>query len=208
MTRITPHVLIADDHRLFGEGIARILKEAGYLTTIVTDLAGVEPAIAALQPDVLLLDLSFGKESALPMLRRLREQQPALRILVLTALNEGVIMQAVARAGAGYLSKSESPDAMVNAVDIALSGKRFRRSADVVQVNSQRWVGGVLLTRKQITVLRAIYEGQSTGEIATALAVTVKSVDAHIHALRTRIGVRSRAEIIRWAQAHIAQLGE
>ncbi len=206
VTEPRPHIVVADDHRLFAEGVSRILKANGYLVSIVTQLAGLEETIVSVDPDLVLLDLSFGKETAFPLLQHLRATRPNLRIIVVSALDDTVIVEAVERTGAGYLPKSRASKDLLAAVKASLGGVSIIRTRLPTSVPAHRTIGAIPLTRRQIEVLLGLHRGEASAEIGAALGVSTKAIDPHIHALRERIGVRSRAELVRWAEAHLDEL--
>ncbi|MBA2293216.1 MAG: response regulator transcription factor [Gemmatimonadales bacterium] len=208
MTDRVSHVLIADDHQIFAEGVARILRDRGYIVSIVTQLAVLEGTLAAVSPDLLILDLTFGRESAMPLLKRLRIEMPSLRIIVLSARDEAVIIEAVEKTGTAYLTKTLASTELLALVRSTLAD---RRPAATVTVRPGRetafvTVGAVSLSRRQIKVLLGVHRGASSTEIAESMQVTRKAIEPHLRALRERIGVNSRAELARWAQEHLEEL--
>lgn len=206
MTNQRPRIIVADDHQLFAEGVSRILKANGYQVSIVIKLAALEAAISSICPDLLLLDLSFGAESAFPLLSHLRSSQPDLRIIVLTAHDEAVIVDAVEDTGSRYLPKSRASTDLLAAVKASLNDVPITPAQRLVSVPAHRTIGAVPLTRRQIDVLLGLHGGSSSAEIGAAMGVSTKAIEPHLHALRLRIGVRSRAELVRWAEAHLAEL--
>lgn len=207
MTGRPAHVLIADDHQLFAEGVARILRDHGFIVSIVTQLAVLEGTLAAVRPDLLILDLSFGKDSALPLLGQLRADLPALRIIVLSARDEVVIIQAVERTGTAYLTKTLAATEMLALVRMTLAGERPVPAVVPEQTPPHVIVGSVALSRRQVKVLVGVHRGGSNAEIAESMQVTSKAIEPHLRELRKRIGVNSRAELARWADEHIDELG-
>ncbi len=203
------HVLVADDHQIFAEGVARILRDHGHIVSIVTQLAVLEGTLAAVKPDLLILDLTFGRESAMPLLKRLRIELPSLRVIVLSARDEAVIIEAVERTGAAYLTKTLASTELLALVKTTLADRQppvtvapaTDRAAPFVTV------GAVSLSRRQIDVLLGVYRGGSNTEIAESMHVTRKAIEPHMRKLRKQIGVNSRAELARWAQEHIEELG-
>ncbi len=202
-------VLIADDHQLFAQGLAALLKDAGCTTEIVTALGEIVPMLDRTCPTLLVLDLAFGDASAIPLLRKLRQGRPELPILVISASEEVVIIERVRETGAAYLAKSQAGEEMVTAVQLLLSGKIHsekqrmpRRRRHAVQQ-----IGGVHLNRSHVAVLQLLRRGLTNHEIATTLNRALKTVESHISQLYTRTGLHTRGHLIRWANEHAKALG-
>lgn len=206
-------VLIADDHRLFAEGLAMLLREGKCLTEIETQLDAIGWRIDNERPDLLILDLAFGDESAMPLLRRLREERPKLPILVISASEEPVIIERVTATGAGYLAKSRAGMDLRRIVDGIFAGvlpaapKPATRRRQLVGRGRGAIIGGVHLSRAQIVVLRLLHRGDSNNEIARQLNRAVKTVESHISELYNRTGLSTRGHLIRWANQHAKALG-
>ncbi len=200
------HILVADDHQIFAEGIARILRDQGYIVSIVTQLSVLEGTLAAVRPDLLILDLSFGRDSALPLLKRLRIRRPSLRVIVLSARDESVIVEAVEQTGTAYLTKTLASTELLALVRVALTDGPTPSVRAAGRIPPNLIVGAVPLSRRHMQVLLGVHRGESNSEIADSLQVTRKAIEPHLRELRKRIGVGSRAELARWAQEHIEEL--
>lgn len=194
-------VVIADDHRLFAEGVASILRDQQCNTIIVTELEQIRPTIATSRPALLVLDLAFGEVSALPLLRELRATRKRLPILVISASEESVIVERVQETGAAYLPKSRAGADVAEVAEKLISGeylspqlKHIRSTAKASAV-----IGGVKLTRRQIRVLRFVQRGRTNVEISEVLARSVKTIEASMAELYARTGLSSRGALIRWA---------
>ncbi|MES2124024.1 MAG: response regulator transcription factor [Gemmatimonadota bacterium] len=202
-------VLIADDHLLFAEGLAALLRDQGCESDIVTSLAAIEPVIAAFPPDLLVLDLAFGSASAMPLLRVLRTSRPALPILVITALEERVVVERVQETGAAYLAKSKAGADVATIATALLDGSyrapvsRMRRTGTA----ASRDIGGVHLSRARIEVLKLVRLGLTNPEIAERIGRTIKTVEGHMSELYSRLGLTTRGHLIRWANEHARELG-
>ncbi|MEO5826900.1 MAG: response regulator transcription factor [Gemmatimonadales bacterium] len=202
------HVLVADDHQIFAEGVARILRDHGYIVSIVTQLAVLEGTLAAVKPDLLILDLTFGRESAMPLLKQLRTSVPSLRVIVLSARDEAVIVEAVEKTGTAYLTKTLASTELLALVKTTLADRQPPVTGVPPTDRATPFVivGTVSLSRRQIDVLLGVYRGGSNMEIAELMHVTRKAIEPHLRKLRKQIGVNSRAELARWAEAHIEEL--
>lgn len=202
-------VLIADDHRLFAEGLAALLRDQQCSTAIVTELAQVRLVLDTVRPDLLILDLAFGEESAMPLLRQLREARPELPMLVITASEEVVIVERVLETGAAYLAKSRAGADVTHTVEALLNSRYIPPKLPTRRASSRssRLVGGVKLSRSHVEVLRLLRHGHSNTEIAAAIGRALKTVEAHVSEIYVRTGLTNRGHLMRWANKNARALG-
>jgi DNA-binding NarL/FixJ family response regulator len=205
-----PRVVIVDDHQLFRAGVRSELEG---LVDIVGDAATVDSAvetIAAGDPDVVLLDVHMPGGGGVEVIRRVSGDRPGVRFLALSVSDAAEDVIAVIRAGArGYVTKSISGSELADAV---------RRVHEGDAVFSPRLAGFVLdaftgpappaaaedpdldqLTPREREVLQLIARGYMYKEIALRLAISVKTVEAHVSAVLRKLQLSSRHELSRWA---------
>jgi DNA-binding NarL/FixJ family response regulator len=203
-------VVLVDDHAILRLGLRQLLAAEPDLS-VVADVGTVRDAREALmrhQPDLLVLDLGLGDEFSLGSLPRLREDSPATRILVLSSHAEQLYAERVLRAGAhAFVMKSAPADELLRAVRRVLAGQ-IVVSAVQQEALLQRSVGHgpdkgtPALSTRELEVLRLVAEGRSTAEIAQLLHRSVKTIESHKQALKTKLGADSPAQLIRTAIAH------
>lgn len=204
MTPAGLRLLIVDDHALVRAGLrARLALEPG--------IAGVDEAgsgeealerLAAEAPDLLLVDISMRGMNGIELLRRVREQHPAVRTIVLSMFNHREYVIAAVRAGArGYVLKDGPLDEIVDAVQAVWRGGRWwsRPVADLVL--------GVPASEPQITerereVMLMLAHGASNRQVAAELAISVRTVESHRFNLRRKLGVDSASELLKLAVAY------
>ena len=201
-------VLLVDDHPIIRQGLAQLFSLDPRYAPVqqAGNLADAKRALQESPPDVMVLDLSLGKESGLDLLRALRAEGSTLPVVVLSMYDESVYAERVLHAGAqAYLMKQTAAEQVVDAVQRVLRGEivvsaavqtqllsRFGRSkatADPVSTLSDR----------EIEVLQLMGRGLSTGEIADSLKRSVKTIETHRGALKTKLGLRSGLELVRFA---------
>jgi DNA-binding NarL/FixJ family response regulator len=212
-----PRVLIVDDHQLFRAGVRAELEG---LVDVAGDAAGVDEAIekiAALRPDVVLLDVHMPDGGGVEVLRRSAEAPAPPRFLALSVSDAAEDVIAVIRAGArGYVTKSISGPELADAI---------RRVHDGDAVFSPRLAGFVLdafagerppagaagepaavggddldhLTPREREVLRHLARGYMYKEIALRLGISPKTVEAHVSAVLRKLQLSNRHELSRWA---------
>jgi DNA-binding NarL/FixJ family response regulator len=204
-------VLIADDHAVVREGIRHVLSaEAGFevVGEAADGAAAVEQAVA-LEPDVIVLDLTMPVLSGLEAAARIRERAPVVRILVLSIHDRGEYVQESIRAGAqGYLRKDSSPPELRRAVRVVHEGGSFF-STPVLQnlstslhnesEDQERDNRLAELTGREREVLVEIARGKTNKEIARELGIGVRTVESHREALMRKLGLRGVAGLTRFA---------
>lgn len=191
-------VLLADDHAVVREGTRRILAEHEDLDVVGEASDGFEAVnlAARLQPDVVLLDLSMPRLSGVEAIVRLRAACPAARILVLSAYDSEQYVFAALRAGAhGFLLKEASAAEVVGAVQVVAAGGTAWGSR-VAQKIARGPGPEVPLSPRELEVLRLAAEGLSNKEIAHRLALSPRTVQAHLANIFQHIGVTSRTEAV------------
>lgn len=199
-------LLIVEDHAIVREGLGRILESGGRGWTALEAASGFE-ALAALQRervDVLITDLSMPGMSGLDLIRRVREQFPGVRILVLSMHAEEQYAVRAFKAGAnGYLTKDRAGTELVRAV-----GKVAAGGAYVTESLAERVVLGLnrgaeppahsRLSDREFDVLQRIVSGQSLSRIAEELHLSVKTVSTHKRRILDKLQLDSTAALIRY----------
>jgi len=181
-------IALVDDHPLMGHGLASLLaREPDFeITAVGGSLADAAALLTAGEPpDVLLLDVKLGEESGLDLLPTARTVKTA--VIVLTAFDYPPYLAAAHRLGAaGFVVKSAPLATLVDAIHrVAAGGLVFdRRPAEVVS-----------LTPRERSVVVLVVDGKTNDEIAAALGITTRTVEAHLAHLFERGGVASRTEL-------------
>ncbi len=198
-------VLIADDHPLVRDALARTVREldaaahvqqAGDFDSLL-QLAQDESAGAA---DLALIDLNMPGMNGVAGLRRLRELLPTLPMVVASGQEDAATIRAVLAAGAvGFIPKSERSDMLLNALRMVLAGGVYvplRSLGDASGMASTARATAADLTPRQRDVLRALSRGQPNKLIARELGLTEGTVKIHIAAILRALQVRNRTEAV------------
>ena len=171
-------------------------------------------AVAALRPDVVVLDLSMPRLAGLPALQTLVEQQPAVRVLVLTMHEEPETARRVLEAGGrGFVVKRAVDVELIAAIRAVHRGEIYLHSSltgPLLDVGrSGREAGGPpadpgleSLSRREQEVLRLLSRGHTNQEIADRIFLSVKTVETYRARLVEKLGLRSRADLVRYALDH------
>jgi DNA-binding NarL/FixJ family response regulator len=157
--------------------------------------------------DVLLLDLTMPGTSGVELLRCLREERPALPILILSMHNEGQIVARALKVGAGgYVTKGSEPEVLFAAIRKIAAGGRFIDPALVDNVVFG--IDGIFdfphdaLSKRELQVLKMLAAGSSLGDIAERLHVSPKTISTHKIRLMRKLGIDNNADLIRYAMKH------
>jgi two-component system nitrate/nitrite response regulator NarL len=197
-------VVIADDHPIYREGIAQMVRECPELELLVECATG-EQALAAIrdrQPDVAVLDLRLPDHDGIEILRRLRaDGQTATRVLMLSASDDGASVYGSIAAGAGgYLVKDADRDAICAAVVDVAAGRTVlplglhMGLAD--EIRHHEAASTVRLSPREEEVLRLAANGCSSREIASRLIIGTATVKTHFQHIYEKLGVTDRAAAV------------
>ncbi len=201
-------LLIADDHAVVRAGLAMLLNAEEDMT-VVGEAATAEETIhrtLTLEPDVLLLDIHMPG-GGLRAASSIRRERPATKMVVLSVYDDATHLRAALRVGvSGYVAKRSVDKATVAAIREACRGGLYI-DPSLSDVVAQDLVGHCRgrneapteLTPRMRQVLRLAAWGYTNNEIATALSVTVKTVEAHRSAIVRRLALSNRADLVRYA---------
>ncbi|MGI9097528.1 MAG: response regulator [Solirubrobacteraceae bacterium] len=207
-------VIAVDDFPLVREGIVRALRRDPAIEVVGEADNGQEAleVVAALNPDVLILDLIMPGLDGLAVLEALRRTHPRVRVLLMTASEQaGPLLGAFEAGAAGYLSKRTTGEELRQAVITAHGGgsvitpalaahllKELPNStADDAQVKVR-----ALLGPRELEVVRGVAQGKTDIEIGHELDISPRTVQNHLTRIREKTGLRRRSELTRWAVQH------
>ncbi|HEX9592802.1 MAG TPA: response regulator transcription factor [bacterium] len=203
-------ILIADDHALVREGIIALLSPHNQIQIVGTAASGQEAIEKAgkLHPDIILMDIAMPGLGGLEATLEIRKTHPEIKILVLSQYDDKEYVSRLFKAGvSGYILKHAVGTDLVSAIRAVYRGECYLYPAIAAGV-----VDGYLgrstidvddpyesLSDREKQVLKLIAEGCSHKEIATLLDISAKTVMAHQTNLSEKLGLRSRAALIRFA---------
>jgi two-component system, NarL family, invasion response regulator UvrY len=199
-------VLIADDHSIVRDGLKRILAATADLK-VVGEAADGDQALALVRAndyDVVMLDMSMPGLSGIDLIKRLKLERPKLRILVLSMHGESQYAARVLKAGAsGYLSKDSAAEALLGALrKIAAGGVHISDDAAASLLQAGGKPAHEALSDREFDVLRLLVEGLGPTEIGERLHLSVKTVSTHKTRILEKLGLKSTAELVRYALEH------
>ncbi len=197
-------VLIVDDHAVVRQGVQRLLSAIP--DSVVLEAATAHEALALARkeiPDVVILDINLEGASGLELLRRLRIENPALRILMFSMHTEAIYASRALKAGAyGYVCKSVGSEELVTAVQRVAEGQRYLDSSmagELVMssVRSDDPLGK--LTNREIEILRLLGEGKSLQGIAEAIGIAYKTVANTCGRIKEKLDLPRTSDLIRFS---------
>jgi DNA-binding NarL/FixJ family response regulator len=200
-------VLIADDHSLVRAGLERLLDSAEDIAVVASAADGEQAATLAadLHPDVALMDLSMPGVDGIEATRRIRAADQAVNVVVLTSFTDRErILQAIDAGALGYLLKDAEPDELLRGIRAAARGEAplAPKAALALIVERAGPAEAPTLTAREREVLSLVGEGLPNKLIARELAISEKTVKAHLTGAYQRIGVSDRTQAALWAQRH------
>jgi DNA-binding NarL/FixJ family response regulator len=203
-------LLIADDHPIVRAGLRRIVEEDKSIV-VTAEAASGDEALSALRQsavDLVLLDVTMPGASFTDTLRRLREEHPTVKVLVLSVHPEDQWAVRALRAGAsGYLTKDHSPEQLLDAVRRVYRGGRYVSPTLAERLAAQLGPGLAqapheALSDREFDVLRGLGTGLSVKEIAAKLGLSPKTVSTYRTRLMEKMHLASAADIVRYVAQH------
>jgi two-component system response regulator NreC len=204
-------ILIVDDHAVLRAGL-RMLLDAESDMEVVEEAGGGEEAlqrILELSPDVVLLDVTMPDMDGLEVLSRIRNDSPRTQVLVLTMHDdEGYLREALAAGSSGYVLKRAADIELLSAIRAVHRGGTYLHAAHTKVLFEDREsqqkseMSGELkshLSPREEEVLRLVALGYTNQQAADMLYLSVKTVETYRARLMAKLGLRNRAELVRYA---------
>ena len=204
----TLRILVAEDHPLFRKGMIALLRSVPEVEVVGEAKTGEEAVVRAaqLQPDVVLMDLQMPELNGIEATRRILQESPNIRILVVTLFEDEDSVFMALRAGArGYVLKDADEEEMVLAVRAVGRGEAIFSPAIATRVLAffaASPPGGALpqafptLTDREREILHLIAQGHSNPSIASQLSLSTKTVSNYVSNIFTKLQVADRAQAI------------
>jgi DNA-binding NarL/FixJ family response regulator len=206
-------VLIADDHKLFRQGLKSLMRTREDLVELVGEAASGKEAVqmaAELKPDVILMDIYMPEGDGLQVTREIKRIYPNINVVMLTSSEDDEhLYEAVQLGASGYLLKSLDADELFSLLNGVMHGeaamtrsmakrllKRIaKRSADIDK-------GEEPLTERELVVLRLVASGASNNEIAEKLFISVNTVKTHLRNILHKLQLDNRTQAATYAVQH------
>jgi DNA-binding NarL/FixJ family response regulator len=212
----TVHILIADDHALFREGLRKLLEQEQGFRVVGEAADGVETIkrVQELKPDVLLLDISMPRRSGLEILDELGTSAGRVRTIVLAAnIEKRQIVQALQHGTRGVVMKESASDVLMESIRTVMAGHywigrekvfdilRALRELQATRISekSQNRYG---LTARELQIVTKVADGCTNLEIASELSVSERTIKHHLTSIFDKVGVSTRLELALFAVFH------
>lgn len=189
-------VLLADDHQILRDGIRRGLEAAG--EEVVGEADNGEQALELVRetrPDIVIMDLTMPVLDGVTATRRITEEFPDVKVVVLTMHDDPPRTRAALEAGAiGYLSKGTSFADVLDTLRRVMAGEEVlspQLAASMLEAAVKAQHNEELLSERQTEILQMIADGMSTKQVARELGITQKTVHNHLNAIYRRLDTQS-----------------
>jgi DNA-binding NarL/FixJ family response regulator len=213
-------IFIVDDHDIVRFGLEMLLKSAPEFKVLgsAASLQNAVDAIAHLQPDLLITDMSLPDSHGLDTVRAMVQVQAGRPVLVVSMHDELIYAEQVLSLGAqGYLMKEKAQEMVVQAARHLLSGNRWvspQVSAQLLNrvvsnrsrhspADFQRSAPQSQMSLREVEVLEKIGRGKTTKEIAYSLELSPRTIDVHRASIKKKLGLRSGAEVVAFAVSRL-----
>jgi two-component system response regulator NreC len=213
----TTTVFVVDDHAVVRSGLKLLLTREADFDVVGEASTAAEAAarVAAINPDIMLLDVTMPGESGIEALPRILAAAPETKVVVLSMHDDPMyVREAFALGASGYVLKEAADSEVVAALRQVASGGRYvnpELGARMVaaEVQSRREAEADPLTDREREVLRLLALGHTNQEIATMLYISVRTAETHRAHIMQKLRLSSRAELVRYALAHgLLETGE
>jgi DNA-binding NarL/FixJ family response regulator len=208
-------IYIVDDHPMMRDGLRQLISGEVDLEVCgeAEDAPQARQEIAALNPSLVIVDISLRSSSGLELIKDLHAQSPDLSVLVISMHDESLYAERVLRAGArGYIMKQEGGRKIMEAIRRVISGRTYvsdKMASIIVDLFSGRRSESQSpvekLSDREFEVFQLIGKGLSTKEIADRLHVSVKTIEVHRVNIKQKLSLHTATELIhfavRWSQS-------
>jgi DNA-binding NarL/FixJ family response regulator len=208
---VSTRVLLADDHRIFREGLRRVLEEVPEIEVVADAENGLEAVqqAAAVRPDVIIMDVGMALTNGIEATRQIVRKRLGRVVMLSMYDDEETVTQAIRMGARGYLPKSSAGRELVDAIQAVQRGEVFLSETLPASLR-ERLVGAAAhagragdrlsaLTTRQRQVLQLVAEGHTNRDIAVLLNVAVETVKSHRKGLKRVLGIDSVAGLTRFA---------
>ncbi len=205
-------ILIADDHAVVRTGLRALLETDPDLEFVGEAGDGAETLqlVGALQPDMVLLDITMPPDSGIAIAKRIKEEYPEVLLLFLTMHeDEALLHEALRAGGAGYVIKRAEEAVILHAIHTVSEGDLYvhpsmTRALLQRTITSDQRRGAPVepLSPRELDVLRLLAKGNTNRQVSDLLGISVRTVENHRANLMGKIGISSRVELVSYAEEH------
>jgi DNA-binding NarL/FixJ family response regulator len=218
-TKKRAKILIVDDHPAVREALAMRISRQEDLEVCgeAADMTEALRLVADIQPDLAIVDISLKTGSGIDLIKRIKDRNDSVRMLVWSMHSESLYAERALRAGAlGYINKDQATDKIIDAIRRVLEGKVYV-SDEIAEKMLQRAVGGGrkgptrspldALADRELEVFRLIGQGVKTAEIAKRMHLSVKTVETYRDRIRHKLELSNGTELAHFATQWVLENG-
>jgi DNA-binding NarL/FixJ family response regulator len=207
----TIKIVLADDHRIFRDGLKSLLSEVDFIDVIGEASGGKEllEIMKTMKPDMVIVDISMKDMSGIDVSKQIVSSYPEIKIMILSMhTNEEFVISAVKAGVNGYLSKDASREELLDAIKIIHEGgecysklvsDNFLKSYVKKVKTEHSLLENKTLTQREIEILKLAAVGTSNKEIADKLFISIKTVDCHKNNIVKKLKLKNTAEMVLYA---------
>lgn len=206
-------ILIADDHKLFREGLIGLMETREDLVEVVGEASTGSEAVSMVEqllPDLVLMDIYMPRDDGLTALRQIKARFPNVQVVILTSSeNDMHIYEALKSGASGYLLKDLDAKQFFNFInglangEVAMTSEVASRLAKGMVKHSMDSDNGVQeLTERELVVLRLVAVGASNQEIADKLTISINTTKTHIRSILNKLQLENRTQAANFAIGH------
>jgi len=199
------NVLLADDHGVLRDGVQRLLEANADIKVIgaADDGRDAVERTAALQPDIVVMDISMPDMNGLEAMRRILDRAPATGVVILSMHSSTEMVREAFAAGArGYVLKESAGSEVVRAVRTVVAGRRFVGEGVAPKALAEISSGIASLTTREREILPLIVNGKSNAEAAAILGLSPRSVETYRLRLMQKLGIEDLPTLVKFAIRH------
>lgn len=200
------HILIADDHQMFIDGLISLLQKENDMNVIGTANTGedVLAVLGVLEPDVILLDINMPKLNGIQTTAALKKKYPKIKILILTMYKTKAFINGLIRTGAsGYVLKNTGNAELLEAIRTVNAGGTFfsQSVAETLteKINRYSELDDTSLSKREVEIIKELAKGLTTKIIAEKLFISFYTVETHRKNMLAKLQLTNTAELISYA---------
>ena len=203
-------ILLADDHKIFREGVRSILEKEQDMEVVGEAANGVEviELIEQVEVDVLVLDIDIGTPNGIEITELISQNHPETKILILSMMGfHDFVIQALEKGAIGFLLKNTGKDEVLTAIrSVSKGDSYFSREVSAILIEQlqkpaslKRKSTEIPISPREIEVLKLIAQEFSNSEIAEKLYISIRTVDTHRRNLLEKLGAKNTAGLVKFA---------
>ncbi|MEZ5197581.1 MAG: response regulator transcription factor [Bacteroidales bacterium] len=204
-------VILVDDHAIVRDGIKALINTDEI--AVINEASSAKEFFSILkieQPDIAVLDISLPDISGIEITKKLSEEYPNIKVIILSMhLNEDFIFNAVKAGAMSYLPKNTNPTELINAIHEVAAGKDYfsEQVSNIIlksyikkaKANTDERLTESALSKRELEILKLFAEGKSNKEIADKLFISCRTVESHKNHIMHKLELKSTVELIKFA---------